>query len=294
LSMMKTNLRNSRTLILLSLMVIAPAGAWSTGPLQQKSLFYTTRTPRVTLTNLTGAVVIKGWDRPQVYAVYVIASPRIEIDTEHVPSQGEAEKIQLATHILDRNLQGAQAEVDYTLNVPMGTSLEIRNPQGTVRIDGLSGDTWVQSVGGNIFISGATGQVIAHSLGGQIEIDRASGYVEASSVTGDLKFVSPASTQIHASTTSGRISYEGDLVPSADYVMQTYNGAINILCPRSSSFELNARCVHCKVINQLKLNRGNHHTSVSSYGNSLFGMHNQGTSTLELTSFKGTIRISPE
>ncbi|MGH9397525.1 MAG: DUF4097 family beta strand repeat-containing protein [Terriglobia bacterium] len=287
-------LNNKRNLWLILLVAMAPAGAYGSGPFQRTTTFYTTRTPRISVTNLTGTVVIRGWDRPQVSAVYVIASPRIEIDTEQVPSQGEAEKIQLATHLLDRSLQGANARVDYTLEVPMGASLEIRNSQGSVRIDSLSGDTWVQSVGGDIFISGASGQIIAHSLGGKIEIDRASGYVEASSVTGNLKFISPTSSQIHASTTSGQISYEGKLVPAGDYVMSTYNGNIDFLCPPSSSFELHARSVHGKLDNQLKLVSKEHHSSVSSYGTALFGMHNQGTATLELTSFRGTIRISPQ
>ncbi|MGH9449232.1 MAG: DUF4097 family beta strand repeat-containing protein [Terriglobia bacterium] len=292
--MIKAHLSSKGSLCLILLVAVAPAAALASGPFQRTATFYTTRAPRISVTNLTGTVIIRGWDRPQVDAIYGIASPHIEIDTEQVPSQGEAEKIQLATHLLDRSLQGANAKVDYTLDVPMGSSLEIRNPQGSVRIDSLSGDTWVQSVGGNIYISDASGQIIAHSLGGQIEIDRASGYIEASSVTGNLKFVSPTSSQIHASTTSGQISYQGKLVPAGDYVMSTYNGDIDFVCPPSSSFELNARSVHGKLDNQLKLVRRNHHPSVSSYGTALFGMHNQGTATLELTSFRGTIRITPQ
>lgn len=294
MTMIKAHLIRKSNLCLILLVAMAPAVAMASGPFQRTTTFYTTRTPRISITNLTGTVVIRGWDRPQVEAVYVIASPHIEIDTEQVPPQGEAEKIQLATHLLNRSLQGSDAKVDYTLEVPMGASLEIRNPQGSVRIDSLSGDTWVQSVGGDIYISGTSGQVIAHSLGGEIEIDRAAGYVEASSVTGNLKFVSPTSSQIHASTTSGQISYQGKLVPAGDYVMSTYSGDIDFLCPPSSSFELNARSVHGKLDNQLKLVSRNHHPSVSSYGTALFGMHNQGTATLELTSYRGTIRISPQ
>lgn len=271
-----------------------PAAALASGQFQRKTTFYTTRTPRISVTNLDGSIVIRGWDRPQVYAVYLMASPHIEIDTEQVPAEGEAGKIQLATHLLDRSLQGASARVDYTLRVPMGASLEIRNPQGSVLIDTVDGDMWVQSVGGKIQISRASGQIIAHSLGGEIEIDQASGYIEASTVTGDLKFVSPTSSQIHASTTSGQITYEGNLVPSGDYVMSTYSGDIDFQCPPSSSFELNARSVHGKLVNELKLEGKVHHPSVSSYGTALFGMHNSGAATLELTSYRGTIRIAPQ
>lgn len=291
--MMRTR-RTTRNLWLILLVAVAPAAAWGSGPFQRSTTFYTSRNPRISVTNLNGTIVVKGWERPQVYAVYLIASPRVEIDTEQVPSQGEAAKIQLATHLLDRSLQGSSARVDYTLDVPAGASLEIRNPQGSVRIDSLKGDAWVRSVGGDITIADSSGRIIAHSLGGQIEIDRSSGYVEASSVTGSLKFVSPTSSEIQATTTSGKIFYEGSLVPAADYRMSTYDGDIDFLCPPSSSFELHARSVHGKLENELKLSSRQHHDSVSSYGTALFGMHNQGTATLELTSFRGTIRISAQ
>ncbi|MGH9407219.1 MAG: DUF4097 family beta strand repeat-containing protein [Terriglobia bacterium] len=285
----------NRSILLAALFVAAvPASLWCAGPAQESSTFYTTRTPRITLTNITGTVVVRGWAKPRVRAVSVMASPHVEIDKEQVPPQGEAEKIQLVTHILDRSVEGPGSRVDYTLDVPVGASVEIRNPQGLVRIDNLTGDTWVQSVGGNIFISGAAGEVNASSFGGEIEIDRSSGAIQASTVTGNLKFVSPSSTEIHGNTTSGNIAYEGDLVPSGNYVMRTYNGGISFLIPRSSSFELNARCGHCKVDNQLKLSRSNRHSTVPSFENSLFGIHNLGTATLKLTSFKGSIRITPQ
>lgn len=291
---MKITRPSTRNFWLVLLVAIAPAAAWGSGPFQRSTRFYTSHHPRVSVTNVNGTVIIKGWDRPQVYAVYLIASPRIEIDTEQVPAQGEAAKIQLATHLLDPNLHGVSARVDYTLEVPSGASLEIRNPQGSVNIQGLSGDTWVRSVGGNITISDTSGRIIAQSLGGQIEIDHAAGYIEATSVTGNLKFVSPTSSQIHARTTSGQINYEGQLTPAADYVMSTYDGDINFVCPSSSSFELHARSVHGKLENQLKLSGHERDHSVSPYGTALFGMHNEGTATLELTSFRGTIRISPQ
>lgn len=283
-----------RKVFLVFLAFLAPAGAWCAGPIEQTSTFYTVSAPRISVTNLTGAVVIRGWDKPQVHAVYILASPRIEVDTEKVPSKGDAEKIHLATHLLDRTLQGPNAKVDYTLDIPIGSSLEIRNPQGIIRIDRLGGDAWVESVGGNIVISDATGEIMARSFGGQIQIIRPAGYVEASSVTGNLEFMSPLSSRIHGTTTSGKILYEGNLVPAGEYVMSSYSGDIDVECPRSSSFELNARSVHGKLIDGMKLSRKRRHQAVSVYGNALFGMHNQGAATLELTSFSGTIRIQPQ
>ena len=276
------------------LILLVPASAWCEGPLQRSNTFNTIPAPRITVTNLTGTVEVRGWEKSVVHAVYMIASPRIEIDTEEVPSQGDAEKIHLATHLLDRSLQGSNAKVDYTLDVPVGSSMEIRNPQGLVRIDKLNGDVWVESVGGNIIISDASGEIVARSVGGQIQIVRPAGYVEASSVNGNLEFLSPSSSRIHARTTSGRIVYEGNPIAAGEYVMSSYNGDIDVFCPPSASFELNARSVHGKLIDDMKLTHKRYHRSVSFYGNALLGMHNQGAATLELTSYSGTIRIRPQ
>jgi DUF4097 and DUF4098 domain-containing protein YvlB len=230
----------------------------------------------------------------RVHAVFTLASPRIEIDTTSTPESGQIQRIELDTHLLDPRLQGAQARVDYAIDVPVGSSVEIRNPQGVVRIERVNGDIWVNSVGGDILVSDSSGEVVARSVGGEIQILRSSGYVEASSVTGDLRFISPTSSRIDASTSAGRIFYEGNLIPAAEYIMETYSGDINVMCPRSSSFVLAARSVHGKVIHELKVDRRLHHQSVSAYGNALYGMHNQGAARLELTSFHGNIYLRPE
>ena len=70
-----------------------------------------------------------------------------------------------------------------------------------------------------------------HSVAGDIEVIRPSGNVEASSITGNLHFVSPATTKLHGSTTSGRILYEGDFMGRGDYILSAYSGDVDIVCP---------------------------------------------------------------
>jgi DUF4097 and DUF4098 domain-containing protein YvlB len=280
--------------VLVPLLLLLPATALSSGPLQRVDTFSTISNPDINLTNLNGTVIVKGWSESRVHAVFALGSPHIEIDTATTPETGQLQRIELDTHLLDPTLRGARARVDYTMDVPVGSSVEVRNPQGVVRIEKVNGDVWVNSVGGAILVSDASGEVVARSVAGQVEVVRSSGYVEASSVTGDLRFVSPTSSRIHASTTAGRIFYEGNLIPAAEYILETYSGDINVMCPRSSSFVLAARSVHGKVFHQLKVDRRLHHESVSAYGNALYGSHNEGAARLELTSFHGNIYLRPE
>lgn len=184
-----------------------------------------------------------------------------------------------------------EAATDYTLDVPLGSRLEIRNPQGRVRVEGIQGDASIESVGGDILVADYSGHLFIRSVGGNIEVSRPSGDVEVSSVTGNLHFVSPSTVKLRGTTTSGRIIFEGDFTERGDYILSDYSGDVEVVCPASSSYELSAKTVKGKVINTLPMTRRHRSASPESSANSLLGTHNTGKATVELTSFSGTIRI---
>jgi DUF4097 and DUF4098 domain-containing protein YvlB len=255
--------------------------------------FQTGPSPRITLSNLSGQVVVRGWDKGQVRALCATASPQVSIEAEPMPATGTADKIHFTTHILDPMLTGQTEVADYTLDVPLESSLEIRNRQGSVRIEKLSGEAWVESVGGAIIVTDVSGHLAVRSVGGNIDVIRCSGRVEASSITGNLRFVSPTTSKLRGTTTSGKIVYEGDFAPGGDYILSEYSGEMEILCPASSSFELNAKSVRGKVQTDPELSLvPRHHPDYPPVGaSSLFGTHNSGNATVELTSFSGNIHI---
>jgi len=248
--------------------------------------------PRITVTNMTGQILVRGWDKAQVHVVYSVVSPHVEVDTEVIPPNQPADKIHLSTHLLDPLVSGKDQTVDYSLDIPMGTDLEIRNPQGSVRIEKLQGDdASVESVGGAILVSDFTGHLFLRSVGGNIELIRPSGRVEVYSITGDLHFVSPTTSKLRATTTSGRIFFEGDFPDGGDYSLSAYSGDMDILCPPSASFELNAKTVRGKLENEMPMTIRHRPATPVSSANSLFGTHLTGKATVNLKSFSGTIRI---
>ncbi|MGA2608568.1 MAG: DUF4097 family beta strand repeat-containing protein [Terriglobia bacterium] len=259
---------------------------------RSEKTFEATPNPRITLTNMTGQILVRGWDKAQVHVVYSVVSPHVEVDTEVIPPNQPADKIHFATHLLDPLVSGKDQTVDYSLDVPMGTNLEIRNPQGSVRIEKSQGDdASVESVGGAILVSDFTGHLFLRSVGGNIEVIRPSGRVEAYSITGDLHFVSPTTSKLRASTTSGRILFEGDFPDGGDYSLSAYSGDMDILCPPSASFELNAKTVRGKLEDEMPMTIRHRPATPVSSANSLFGTHLTGKATVNLNSFSGTIRI---
>jgi hypothetical protein len=285
--------RPARPLRQLVLAWLIPAALIAAGEGRIEKTFDTTREPRVSLNNLQGRILVRGWDKAQVHVVYTVASPRVEVDSEILPATGPAEKIHFDTHLLDPTIPANEQGADYTLDVPAGTGLEIRNPQGTIVVQGMQADATVQSVGANISIRDYSGRLMVHSVAGNIEIIRPSGNVEAYSVTGNLHFVSPSTTRLHGSTTSGNIVYEGDFTDRGDYILSAYSGDLDIICPPAASYELSAKTLKGKVINTMPMTRRRESASPLGASNSLLGTHNAGKATLELTSFSGNIRIRP-
>jgi hypothetical protein len=275
------------------LVMLVPAGALlaAEGGRVEKT-FKTTENPRISLSNLKGTIVVRGWDKSEVHAVCLTTSPRVEIDCDQMPAAGEAEKVHFATHLLGEGTGDQNQSADYTLEVPVGSSLDIHDPDGAITVQRVSGDQWIESVKASVSVSDGAGHVSVRSLNGDIDLIRPTGRIEASSVMGTLRFKGSASPMVRAHTTgSGRIIFEGSFVPSGDYVLSSYQGDVEISCPASDSFELRARTVHGKVNNELQLNRKNH--VPFSYGSGLFGVHNQGDATVELSSYNGTIHLRP-
>jgi len=226
--------------------------------------------------------------------VSTTASPQIEVDVEAFPPKGQADKIHFTTHILDSQMTGDKT-TDYSLDVPLGSSVEIRNPEGSVQIQTLQGEASVASVGGTIAVSDVAGHLDVRTIGGDIEMVRPSGRVEAHSICGSLRLVSPTSSRVRAGTTSGKIFYEGDFLPDGNYELTDYSGDIEIVTPASASFELSARSARGKVITDAGISfTPKRHAAFrppSGASSSFFGTHNEGKANVDLRSFSGTIRV---
>ncbi len=273
-------------------MLLIPAGLlMAQGNGHTEKDIATTANPRVSISNLAGKVVVKGWDRLQVHVVYTMTSPRVAVDTEQIPARGLADKIHFRTYLVDRSGASSTPVVDYLVQVPTGASLEIHDPQGSVEITSVKGDTSVDSLGGNISVADSGGHLAIRSVGGNIGVIRPSGRVEAYSINGNLHFVNPASARLRGTTTSGAIVYEGDFESGGDYVLSDYSGDITVVCPSSASFELDAKTVRGKLDNQFPLVPRGPSRSFLPPGNSIFGTQGSGQATLEVTSFSGTIHI---
>ena len=231
--------------------------------------------------------------RSRLSRVWLLIVPLAFLGATPGPSRVEKTVDTTADPLISLDPQLGDKSTDYSLDVPLGSSLQIRNPEGSVQIQTLQGEASLDSVGGTISVSDVAGHLAIRSIGGDIEMVRPSGRVEADSVNGSVRIVSASSSRLRVSTTSGKIFYEGDFLPGGVYELKDYNGDMEILAPASASFEVNASTVRGKVIADPDISfKPKRHPAFRPPGSSsLFGTHNTGSANLDLTSFSGTIRI---
>jgi hypothetical protein len=281
-----------RIISIMAGLTLGPLALWAASPGRIEKTIDTTPDPEVSVANMRGQIVVRGWEKSQVHALCNVVSPRVEIDSETMPKAGKAERLQLTTRAVDPSVTGPEETADCTIQVPSAASIEIRNRQGAVQIEKLEGEhARVESADGKITASDIRGHLVTRSMAGDIEIIRPAGRVEAFSITGNLSFKDPASKSLRGNTNSGRIVYQGDFMPTGDYILSTYSGDIEVALPASASFDLTAKTVKGKVDNTFSLTPKRHATPAFPSANSLLGTHSTGDARVELTSFNGRIRV---
>lgn len=290
-----TNHRSVRTRLFksgaVSVLLFPLAVALASAQTRQEKTFDTTATPHIGLSNLMGHVVVKGWDRQQVHLIYGTTSVQVSVGFDQLPLRGAAEKLHFITLVSSSPTAGMDKTVFYTFDVPMGSSVEIRNNEGGVEIEKLQGDVAVDSSGGNISVGDVAGRVVANSIDGNIEILRPAGPVEATTICGNVRLVGATGSALRAQTTSGKIVYEGDLVSGGDYNFRDYSGDIDMFLPPSSSFELNKTAVRGKFFSDIPAARRAQRSPAFRGAHTFVGSNVTSTATVQLSSYSGNVHI---
>ena len=275
------------------LLSLSFSGFAQQGSVRVEKTMEATPTPRISLTNLNGHVVVRGWDKLQIHLVSTASSSRVEIEVETMPTNGPAEKLHVDSHARPGTLSAKERSADYFLEVPLASSLDLHNLEGNVEVQRLQGDVGIESVGAPIEVDDVSGHLAVRSLAGDIRISRSSGRVEANSVCGNLYFISPTGTDLRADTTSGKIVFEGEFVPAADYQLSTWNGDMDVFTSPSGSFELVAKSIKGKVLRDPEVTLRPKSRRSTPYPGESAWTANSGKATVELKSFSGVIHINP-
>jgi DUF4097 and DUF4098 domain-containing protein YvlB len=248
----------------------------------------------VTIVNSGGSVTLHSAFGRQVLVAYTTHSDKVEVDQN---STADKQRIELRSHALAGQKPTAEeAKVDFEITVPPGVSVNVNTTSAPVTAENLSGD---------ISLSSETGQISVHNVAkSHLHIRSVNAPVSLTAVTATHVDIQSSGGAVHMSnvtgprvavgTTNGSIDYRGDCSGGGDYILTTHSGEIDMWLPPYASVDLAARSRTGSVENEFPLQEKTHPTFPPTQGRSFAGTSNSGSSSVELQSFSGKIRVKKQ
>jgi DUF4097 and DUF4098 domain-containing protein YvlB len=213
----------------------------------------------------SGDITVRGWERKEIRARARNAS-QIELRRDGLEASGPASRVAVLLSGSGTAFRtgGIDCQVfgDVELDVPRGSTVQLRTVNGIVRVAGVasafvetqSGDIEVadvsmsveaESLNGIIKVTNCAGRARLHSVGGNIEATNmrpADGDdFSAATVSGDISLDRVGHQQVTAKTATGRVVLSGPLVKGARYSFGTISGDVTLRLAADSSFQVSAK-----------------------------------------------------
>ncbi|HYP28688.1 MAG TPA: DUF4097 family beta strand repeat-containing protein [Blastocatellia bacterium] len=127
-----------------------------------------------------------------------------------------------------------------------------------------------------------------HNIMGRVQVQGVSGHITVKSFDGDVRLINVRAQSVDVNVTTGNIFFDGDLLGSGSFSLQSVKGDIDITLPGSTSFNLVARALNENI------NLGDFASSLSGANRGvkgLTGTYLRGGPRLSLTTFNGRILL---
>jgi Putative adhesin len=214
----------------------------------------------VNVSNVSGAIDIAGWDKPQLSVkADVSGSQKVLVTNErgHISVRVEGHE----SHGIRLFGAGSGGSVRLQVWLPRTSELNVtavsadvtsKGMLGAQRLHSVSGeitadvggaDNEVKSVSGDIKLTGNAqpGHFRLDSVSGDVHLGNAAGDLDATTISGDLSAeLSPANT-VHLHTTSGEITLTGKVGNGAMIEAQTVSGDVKLHGTAPDGYEYEAR-----------------------------------------------------
>ena len=251
--------------------------------------FPTTANPSFLLHNHTGKIALEGWDQNSIQIHGTPSSDAMEVIV-----MGSEQKVSVQVHPKREGFTSEEAQLDFEIRVPRQASVRIDSERGEIVVKNLEGNLAIEGVSTDVSLAQVRGHISVRTVDGSIGIESADGSINADSISGNLRFLQVNGPELVANTNSGAIRYEGDFGDGGTYVLNNYSSPIDIFATAQASFDFTARAVTGIIESSLSfrptpLGNAFRRLSPSKF---LQGRFNSGESTVRVTSYSGTIRVS--
>lgn len=180
----------------LAVLALSPASASAQ---QQVSKRYPAgKNVRLVLKNISGKITVESWKRDEIKISAFLESPSANVTPRQVTGG-------LVVDVMgDNRGRGDVGNVNFRIQVPLNSSVDIETRVGDIRISNITGDL-----------------VRAHV-----------------SSEGDIELTGIIASQVFAENTSGNIFFDGEVNRGCTYQFKTGKGDISLRIPANSTFDL--------------------------------------------------------
>jgi DUF4097 and DUF4098 domain-containing protein YvlB len=215
------------------------------------------------VSNLSGDVIVNGvaGDQIQVNATKrargrdaKAALADITISTRQTASRVEV-RTEFGRH-------DSEAEVDYSIDVPMDASVIVRTISGDIKVTNVHGDVQVDSTSGDVQAAGTPRLAHLATVSGDVKMKDAASAdmfsggtvsgdfvahglkarsLEITTVSGDVTLMDVTCDRAQIRTVNGSVGYSGPLAKGGRYELNSHSGDIDLAIVGDAGFELTAK-----------------------------------------------------
>jgi hypothetical protein len=186
------------------------------------------------LENTNGRVHVASWGEPRVrIEASKGAGSRRALERLEVVIEGEGDHVTVRTRQPHGGfLFHGGGKVDYSITVPRGAQVSVRNVNGRVEIDGVTGGVRAGTTNGSVELSDLGGEVDASTTNGSVEVKlirvAPTSRNRLSTTNGSVRLTLPRDVQaeIEAHTVNGGIHCDFDLASGARVSRRRLEGRI--------------------------------------------------------------------
>lgn len=228
--------------------------------------------------NLAGPIIVDGTSGDQIVLTAVkrvrgaTSDAKAQLDAIVIDVQETAGRVEVRT--VARRTKQLSTWVDYTVQVPFGTSVSARSLAGDLKVTKVRGEVQLESANGTVEAIGTPRLARVKTLSGDILIADAGSpeginastvsgrlvakgvktrALELSTISGDLVLVNIACDRAQVRTVSGTVEFTGPLAKAGRYEFTSHAGDVRLKLVGAQGFELAAKTFSGEVHSDLPL-----------------------------------------
>ncbi len=270
--------------------------------------------------NLAGPIVVNGTGGDDIVITAVkrvrgaSGDAKAQLDAIEIDVQETAGRVEVRT--VARRTKQLRTWVDYSVQVPFGTSVSLRSLAGDLKVTKVKGEVQLESANGTVEALGTPKLARVKTLSGDILIVDAGSpeglaastvsgrlvvkgvktrAIELATISGDLVLVNIACDRAQVRTVSGATEFGGPLVKVGRYEFTSHSGDVRLTLTGTQGFELAAKTFSGGVHSDLPLTIGPSDRDLppgSPERRDLRGTFGDGSALVIVKTFSGSVAIA--